>query len=704
MSDLAPRIAAILSLPVASVAAALSLFEDGASVPFVARYRKDHTGSLDEVQLRDIAAQSERLTELDARRAAIIAGLHEQGKWTDALQAALDACATKAELEEIWAPFKKKRATRADQARARGLQPLADRILAQPPKGDPLGEAAAFVSEEVPDAAAALAGARDIVAEHIASTGEIVALIRAGLREHGVVTTTAKKGSTDERFRDYADHEEPIAKMPGHRWLAACRGEEEGALTLKVRINAERAAENVLRRLPYRAGTPFGVELKAACEDAVDRLLIPSAERAIRAEKSLAAEDGALDVFQRNLEAILLAAPLGPQGVLGIDPGLRTGCKCALVSDTGALLEHRVLPLVHGSRKDLVDWLRRARPRAVAVGNGTGGREALAAARDAAREAGVEAVVVSVSEAGASIYSASDAAREEMPDLDLTVRSAVHIARRLQDPLAELVKVPPQALGVGQYQHDVDEARLARRLHDVVESCVNRVGVDVNTASPALLSYVAGIGPKLAGAIVRHRQEHGPFATRRALRDVAGLGPKTFEQCAGFLRVRGAEPLDGSAVHPERYALVGKMAKELGLAVKELVGDAAAVGRISLSRYQDADTGLATLKDIALELLRPGRDPRAAFEAPAFRDDVREIGDLQVGMVLQGVVTNVTAFGAFVDVGVHQDGLVHVSELADRFVRDPHEVVKPGQPLEVRVTAIDAARQRISLSAKKART
>jgi protein Tex len=704
IADLSLRVAEQLALPPHQVSAALELFAQGATVPFVARYRKEVTGGLDEVQLRAIAERHERLRELDTRRAAILAGLQELGKWTEALDAQLAACTTRAELEELWAPYKKRRTTRADQARARGLQPLADRILAQPDRTDVLAEARSFVSSEVPDVEAALAGAQDIVAETLANRPEIASAVRQGMREHGVLTTRVKKGATDpDRFRDYADHQEPLARMASHRYLAVCRGEDEGVLSVSVTLDPERTAENVLRRVPYKPNSPFGPVLRAAVEDAVPRLILPAAERAARSQMAAVAEEDALDVFQRNLEALLLAAPLGPADVLGIDPGLRTGCKCALVTATGELREHRVLPLVGGSRRELVDWLKRARPRALAVGNGTGGREALHAAREATKEAGVDSLVVSVSEAGASVYSASDAAREELPDVDLTVRSAVHIARRLQDPLAELVKVPPQSLGVGQYQHDVDEARLARRLNDVVESCVNRVGVDVNTASPALLAYVAGIGPKLAAAIVRHRQEHGPFRRRAALLDVPGLGKKTFEQCAGFLRVRGDDPLDASGVHPERYALVARMARELGLAVTELVGNAQAVGRIALSRYQDADTGLATLQDIAAELQRPGRDPRDGFEAPAFRDDVREIGDLEVGMVLQGVVTNVTSFGAFVDIGVHQDGLVHVSELSDRFVRAPHEVVSPGQALEVRVLAVDGPRKRISLSAKKAR-
>lgn len=704
IDDRSRRVALWLELPPEPVRAALALFEDGATVPFVARYRKERTGGLDEVQLRAIAEQSERFADLDQRRATIVARLRELGKWDEDLDRRLEACTSRAELDDLWAPFKRRRATRADQARERGLQPLADRILALPVSGDPAEVARGFVRDGVATADEALAGARDIVAETLASNPEIAGAMREGMRRHGVLTSALRKGVTDPaQFRDYADHREPIASAPSHRYLAMCRGEAEEVLTVRVRLDADRATENVLRRVESRPRSPFVAELRAAARDAVDRLLLPAAERAVRAERATRAEVDALDVFARNLEALLLAPPLGARSVLGIDPGLRTGCKCAWVAPTGALVEHRVLPLVTGSRAGLAEWLSRSPPDAIAVGNGTGGREALAAARLAAADAGVDVLVVSVSEAGASVYSASDLARAELPEVDLTVRSAVHIARRLQDPLAELVKVPPQSLGVGQYQHDVDEAALARRLHDVVESCVNRVGVDLDTASAALLGYVAGIGPKLAAAIQAHREHNGAFGSRRALLKVAGVGPRTFEQCAGFLRVRGAEPLDASAVHPERYALVGRMAADLGLTVSALVGDAEAVRRIPLSRYADDQVGAATLDDIASELARPGRDPRSEFEPPRFRDDVSTLDDLEVGMELEGVVTNVTAFGAFVDVGVHQDGLVHVSELSDRFVRSPHEVVAPGQRLRVRVLAVDRDRKRVSLTAKSER-
>ncbi|MFT7582688.1 MAG: hypothetical protein ACI9MR_004371, partial [Myxococcota bacterium] len=465
----------------------------------------------------------------------------------------------------------------------------------------------------------------------------------------------------------------------------------------------DRALEQVLRGMTYFPGSAYGPELATAAEDSLKRLLMPTAERAVRAQLKIVSDDESIDVFQRNLEALLLAAPLGAVSVLGIDPGIRTGCKWAMVSAAGALQQHGVVQ-VRGRGDDAGKWravLDRTRPTAVAVGNGTGGREAEAAVRDAVKAAGLDCVVVSVNEAGASVYSASELAGKELGQVDLTVRGAVSIARRLQDPLAELVKVPPKSIGVGQYQHDVDQGRLQRRLGDVVESCVNRVGVDVTTASPALLAYVAGVGPKMAEAIVARRQSTAGLKRRRDLLKVAGLGAKTYEQCAGFLRVVGSpDPLDASAVHPERYKLVAKMASDLDVPVARLVGNAELVARIDVARYVDADTGQATLQDIVAELAKPGRDPRQSFEAPKFREDVQEVSDLAPGMVLQGQVTNVTNFGAFVDIGVHQDGLVHISQLADQFVKSPHEVVQAGQQLTVKVLEVDAERKRISLTSK----
>ncbi len=709
--DLPELLSEQLQKPPPSIVAALQLLDEGATIPFIARYRKERTGGLDEVQLRAIADAQRTRGELVQRHDAIVKALEGAGQLSPRLREQLGACETRADLEEVYAPFKKRRKTRADQARERGLAPLAERMRAQADRGDPFGEAAAFVRPEqgVPSAEDALAGARDIVAERLAAEPGLRALVRREV-EQGDVTASASRAQRAkegaDRFRDYVDHTERAARVPSHRYLAMCRGEAEGLLTVKVRPDVERTLHRLLHASRWRERSPWAGQVRQATEDALKRLLLPAAERHVRAMLKERADDEAIEVFQRNLQALLLGAPLGPQAVLGVDPGLRTGCKCALVAASGALEAHRVLHLVGRRSTDadaLVRWLEQSRPAAVAVGNGTGGREALQVVREAIRASGQPILAVAVDETGASVYSASEVAREELPDVDLTVRSAAHIARRLQDPLAELVKVPPASLGVGQYQHDVDGGKLARKLEEVVESCVNRVGVNVNTASSALLAYVAGIGPGVARHVVAHREAHGAFASRKALREVRGLGAKTFEQCAGFLRIPdGAHPLDASAVHPERYSLVAEMAKSVGRTVADLVGAPEVVRRVDVQRFAGPEVGSATLGDIVEELARPGRDPRADFEAPRFRDDVRELEDLREGMVLEGVVTNVTNFGAFVDVGVHQDGLVHISELADRYVATPHEVVQAHQRVQVRVLGVDTGRRRISLSIRQA--
>ncbi len=705
MSAAARSIAAALALPAGKVGAALALFDEGATVPFVARYRKEKTGSLDETALRAILERRDLLAALAKRREAIRATLTEQGQLTPELERRLGACGSKAELEELYAPFKKKRKTRADKARELGLEPLARRIASQPRQGDPAADARRHVRPPaVPDTDAALAGARDIIAEELAADLRHRAEVRRVVARHGRVTAKLVADHAEaQRFRDYDGHDEAVDRIASHRWLAIARGEELGALRVKVRSDVERTVEHMTGGCGVDRRSSYREELAAAVADAVKRLLLPAAERSARAELTEQAHDHAIDVFAKNLDALLLAAPLGSVSVVGVDPGIRTGCKCAAVDATGAVVGHGTAYLVGRNRPDtapLERLLRAHSPGAIAVGNGTGGREALDAVREVVRRLGLDAVVVSVNEAGASVYSASELAVGELGQFDVTVRGAVSIARRLQDPLAELVKIEPKSIGVGQYQHDVDQGKLVRRLGDVVESCVNRVGVDLNTASPALLGYVAGIGAKLASRVVAHREAEGSFSSRRQLRKVAGLGAKTYEQCAGFLRIRGAaNPLDGSAVHPERYKLVERMARDLGVGVAQLVGDGAQARRIDLGRYEDADTGRETLEDIVAELDRPGRDPRDSFEAPTFREDVREIGDLADGMVLEGVVTNVTDFGAFVDVGVHRDGLVHISKLAAGFVRSPHDVVQPGQRLRVKVVEVDAQRKRISLSA-----
>jgi protein Tex len=714
--DPSPRVADELQLPVAGVRAVAKLLAEGASVPFIARYRKEQTGGLDEVQIRDIEEKHAYYRELVARRQAILAEIDGQKKLTPELRAKIEACWVKSALEDLYLPFKPKRRTRAAIARERGLEPLALRILAQPAQGDPQAEAAALVdpAKEVPDVKSALAGARDIVAEVLAERPDVRAFVREAFDATGVMavgpTVDAKKGPT--KFEMYYDFHEKAATLPSHRFLAIRRGENEGVLRAKIDIDRDGAAAGVARLAQIKRDSPFAPPLTEAVDDALARLLCPSIESDVRIQLKFAADRDAAGVFAENVKKLLLAPPLGRKVVLGIDPGQRTGCKCVVVDDTGKLVAHTLIHLVGGdgalahARKTLAELVTRHRPQAIAVGNGTHGRETedfcrevLAGMDPAARPADV--ALVMVSESGASVYSASDIAREEFPDLDLTVRGAVSIARRLQDPLAELVKVDPKAIGVGQYQHDVHQPLLKKKLDDVVESCVNAVGVELNTASAALLAHVAGVGPTLAKKIVKHRDEHGAFRSRRAMLDVSGLGPKAFEQCAGFVRIRGGEhPLDASAVHPERYALVERIAADAGAKVTELVGDARTVDRIPWAKYVSDEVGSPTLEDIRKELSRPGRDPREAFEAPKFRSDVRKLEDLSPGMELEGIITNVTAFGAFVDVGVHQDGLVHVSQLADRFVKDPHQVAKVGERIKVRVVEVDLARKRISLTAR----
>jgi len=707
----AELLAEIPTLRAVAVAAVRALLDEGATVPFIARYRKERTGGLDEVAIRRIDEVRARLVELDKRRQVIVDALTDDGLLTPALADALARATTKTELEDLYLPFKKKRKTRASAARERGLGPLAERIVAQPRSGDPRREAAAFVSpaKGVADVDLALAGARDIVAEVVCERADVRQATRDVFMRRARVASSAVKKATEgqrTRFEDYYAYGEPADRIPSHRYLAIDRGEAEGFLKVKLELDDERVVADLVRRAGHDARSPFARELADAVADGYTRLLRPAIENEVRAALKARADAEAVDVFAKNLEAILLAPPLGESVVLAIDPGFRTGCKCVVVDATGALVAHATI-FPHtgdGARaaRDLLALVDAHAPAAIAVGNGTGGRETEAFVRAALGPRRV--IVVAVSEAGASVYSASEIAREEMPDLDLTYRGAVSIGRRLQDPLAELVKVEPRALGVGQYQHDVDQALLAGRLDAVVETAVNRVGVELNTASAPLLGHVAGIGPALARAIVKHRNDHGPFRSRRQLRDVTGLGPARFEQCAGFLRVRrGEHPLDASAVHPERYALVERIAADLGTPLARLVGDGAAAARIDPRRYVSGEVGEPTLADIVSELARPGRDPRASFEAPAFRDDVNELDDLTPGMELDGVVTNVTNFGAFVDIGVHQDGLVHVSELADRFIRDPHEVARPGQRIKVRVVSIDHARKRIALSARAPR-
>jgi uncharacterized protein len=705
----AQKIAAELGLRAPQVSAALELLLAGNTIPFVARYRKEATGELDEVQLRDVRDRHEYLAELDERRAAILKSIDEQGKLTPELKAQIDRAETKAALEDLYLPYKPKRRTRATIALERGLGPLAELLWAgETADAELRARATSFVDADkgVASADDALAGARDVAAERVSEDASARAHVRDHVRLRGVLESKAARGKENEvsKFQDYYDFSGPLKDMPSHRILAVRRGETEGFLTARILAPDEEIVAALRRRFldGHRAPEQMGM----AVDDAYRRLISPSVEVEVRMELKTRADEEAIAIFGKNLEALLLQPPAGGRAVLGVDPGYRTGCKLAVVSNTGALVATGIVYLHQEdrARRELAAVIQQHNVELVAVGNGTASRETDKLAKDAVRDLPAEKrpAVVMVNEAGASVYSASDIAREEFPELDLTMRSAVSIARRLQDPLAELVKIDPKSIGVGQYQHDVSQTRLKRRLDETVESCVNRVGVELNTASPALLSYVAGIGPTVAQRIVQQRDGEGPFRSRaELLKKVPGLGPKTYEQAAGFLRVRGgAHPLDASAVHPERYRLVEQIAKDLSVDMTTLVGNEAAVSRIDLTKYVGDGVGLPTLEDIVAELKKPGRDPREQFEAPAFRDDVQTLEDLKEGMSLQGTVTNVVAFGAFVDVGVHQDGLVHVSELSDRFVRDPNDAVKVGDRVTVRVMFVDVPRKRIALSMK----
>ncbi len=703
-----PTIAAELSLAPVRVEAAAALLEDGASVPFIARYRKEATGSLDEVAITAIRDRLAQLAELDTRRAAVLKSLEQNGHLDEALEARVAAASTLPELEDIYLPYRPKRRTRAAMAREKGLAPLAEALLAQTGI-DPQGEAAAFVDAEngVPDIETALAGARDIIAETVNEDAAARSRMRVYFYEQAVFRTTVIAGKEIQgaKFKDYYDWNEPAAKAPSHRILAMRRGEKEEVLNLRL-TPPEDGALALLKALFVRTDGEDGRQVALAVEDGYRRLMSRAMETELRLATKQQADAEAIAVFAENLRQLLLSPPLGSRRVMGVDPGFRTGCKLVCLDRQGKLLHHETL-FLHGSADQRHRAARRAEAlvvefavEAVAVGNGTAGRETEAFFRSLTLPP--EVAVAMVNESGASIYSASEVAREEFPDLDLTVRGAISIGRRLMDPLAELVKIDPKSIGVGQYQHDVDPTALKQALDDVVVSCVNAVGVDVNRASAALLTYVSGLGPRLARNIVAHRDEHGPFQTREALKQVPRLGPKAFEQAAGFLRIAaGPNALDASAVHPERYPIVAAMAADLGCQVTDLISDAGLRQRIDVNRYVTDDVGLPTLTDILAELAKPGRDPRQRFEAFAFAAGVEKIEDLVVGMRLPGIVTNVTRFGAFVDVGVHQDGLIHVSQLADRFVRDPAEVVKVQQKVMVRVLTVDLERRRIALSLRE---
>ncbi len=713
-AELVSRIAREVELPPASVAAVIRLLDEGCTVPFIARYRKEATGGAEDTVIVRTQERLEFHRELLERKRTILETIAGQGALTPELRAAIERAATRAELEDLYLPYRPKRRTRATIAREKGLEPLAERMLAQKDRtGAPAELARAFVDPEkgVATVEEALAGARDIVAERVTETAAYRARIRDLTSRQGLVRARAARGKADtkSKFSDYYDYQDAVAKIPSHRILAILRGQKEGFLTFRIQPDPEEARAALCRMVLAPHGSIWNDEMRAAVEDAYDRLLSAQIEAEVIAELKTRADREAIDVFARSVRDLLMAPPFGGRPVLAVDPGHRTGCKVAVLGATGQLLDHGVVyPTepqrdVKGTRAALDRWFARFPDiAAVAVGNGTGGRETFDVLRAYLGERQREAVAVLVSEAGASVYSASEVGREEFPDHDVTVRGAASIGRRFQDSLAELVKIDPKSIGVGQYQHDVDQRLLKQKLNDVVVSCVNQVGVDLATASPSLLGYVSGLTAKLAREIAAWRDANGCFRSRAQLLLVPGLGKKTFEQAAGFLRIKGGHPLDDSAVHPERYALVERIAGDLGRPLAELVGDRAAVGTIDLSRYADDTIGLLTLTDIARELEKPGRDPRAEFAAVEYQEGVHRIEDLHPDLILNGTVTNITTFGAFVDIGVHQDGLVHVSRIAARFVRDPADVLHVGQVVKVRVLEVDLDRRRISLSIKDA--
>ncbi|MFG1320666.1 Tex family protein [Xanthobacter autotrophicus] len=719
MSETIARIiAAEISARPAQVSAAVSLIDEGATVPFIARYRKEVTGGLDDTQLRTLEERLSYLRELEARRAAVLSSIDGQGKLSDELRGKIDAATTKAELEDLYLPYKPKRRTKAEIAREKGLGPLAEALLADRSIA-PAERAAAFLTEQVADIKAALDGARDILVETFAENAELVGRLRAHLKANAVLKARMAEGKEEAgaKFRDYFDHSEKWATAPSHRVLAMLRGRNEEMLTLDLVVDED--ATTPVKPTERIVAEAFDIPLANGAP--ADGFLLEVARWAWRVKLSLhltvelmgdmreRAEEEAIRVFARNLKDLLLAAPAGSRATMGLDPGIRTGVKVAVVDGTGKLIAtSTVYPFqprndVQGASAALAHLIAKHKVELIAIGNGTASRETDKLVADLlGMLPPPHPIKVVVSEAGASVYSASATAAAEMPDIDVSIRGAVSIARRLQDPLAELVKIEPKAIGVGQYQHDVDQARLAKALDAVVEDAVNAVGVDLNTASASLLARVSGLGASLAEAIVAHRNTVGPFKTRKELLKVARLGPRTFELSAGFLRIaEGAEPLDASAVHPEAYDLAKKIVAACGRDVRALMGDTAALKALDPRAFVDERFGLPTVRDILSELEKPGRDPRPQFKTATFAEGVNEMSDLKPGMVLEGTVTNVAAFGAFVDIGVHQDGLVHVSALADKFVKDPHEVVKAGDVVKVRVVEVDVKRKRIALSMRK---
>ncbi|HDR9502680.1 Tex family protein [Burkholderia cepacia] len=712
------RIATELSVQPRQVAAAVQLLDEGSTVPFIARYRKEVTGNLDDTQLRQLEERLLYLRELEDRRAAILSSIDEQGKLTDELRAAIDAADSKQVLEDLYLPYKPKRRTRAQIAREAGLEPLAQALLANPLL-DPQAEAAAYVDADkgVADVKAALDGARDILSEQFGETAELLGKLRDYLHSQGVVSSAVVEGKENEegeKFRDYYDYAETIRTVPSHRALALFRGRNAGVLTIKLGLGEELDAQ-VPHPGEAMIARHFGIAnqnrpadkwLSDVCRWCWRVKVQPHIENELLTQLRETAETEAIRVFARNLNDLLLAAPAGPKAVIGLDPGLRTGVKVAVVDRTGKVLATDTI-YPHEPRRDwdgsiakLARLVAQTQAELISIGNGTASRETDKLASELiAKHPELRLQKIVVSEAGASVYSASELAAKEFPDMDVSLRGAVSIARRLQDPLAELVKIEPKAIGVGQYQHDVNQRELARSLDAVVEDCVNAVGVDANTASAALLARVSGLNATLARNIVDYRDANGPFPSREHLRKVPRLGDKTFEQAAGFLRINGGEnPLDRSSVHPEAYPVVERMLAKISKRIDDVLGNREALSGLSPTEFVDERFGLPTVRDILSELEKPGRDPRPEFKTATFREGVEKVSDLVPGMTLEGIVTNVAAFGAFVDIGVHQDGLVHVSAMSTKFIKDPHEVVKAGQVVKVKVLDVDVKRQRIALT------
>ena len=710
--DFAKILAGELNVPEQYVSAAIRLIDEGNTIPFIARYRKEATNAMDDQVLRQLADRLEYLRGLEKRKGEVAATIEELGAMTPELQKALDAAKTLAEVEDIYRPYKPKRKTRASVAKARGLEPLAQAIFAQKPGLDVNAEAEKYINDEVPDAEAALAGARDIIAEQVSDDAALRAQLRRFYQTFGLVKSKAAK-EEDSVYAGYYDFSQAVNKIAGHRVLALDRGEREGFLKVTVEVDAEKAVGGIRRMFVKAGGGPSAAQVSAAVEDAYTRLIHPSLEREVRSNLSDEAAEGAIQVFGENLRQLLLQPPIKGKVALGMDPGYRMGCKLAVVDETGKVLDTAVVyPVpefkkVDQAKAKVKDLIRRHHVQIIAIGNGTAGKETEIFAAEVIRELGGGVQYMVVSEAGASVYSASKLAAEEFPQFDVNLRSAVSIARRLQDPLAELVKIDPKAVGVGQYQHDMPQKRLNETLDGVVEACVNSVGVDLNTASAPLLARVAGLSASTAKNVVAWREENGAFASRAQLKKVKGLGPKAFEQCAGFLRIPGAKKaLDGTAVHPESYpaaekllSLCGFADKDIGTeAIQALPKKAKEIGFAALCAETGA--GEPTLKDIIAELLRPGRDMRDELPAPMLRSDVMSLEDLKPGMELMGTVRNVIDFGAFVDIGVHQDGLVHISQLSDKFIKHPSQAVKVGDVVKVKILDVDQKKKRISLTMK----